>query len=165
MPVVRAGRACQSALQRPLARTTRAERRVAVAGTTEAPWTVECDALLWVARGSTAAVEALPPSLRGSPLTTVVGGFVRYRSTPVGPYAEVVGAVGGIDARGPRGSVAFMAVDSAASLVAGRTNWGVPKTLAVVDGAPGAGAGTACSADRPAWRGSPAGPPRGPPRA
>lgn len=63
-----------------------------------------------------------------------IGGFVRYAHTPVGPYDEIFGLVSSRDGLRTWGSVAFMAVDSEASLVGGRTNWSMPKTLANFDG-------------------------------
>ena len=61
-----------------------------------APWTVTCEAVIWVCRGGEAAGRALPPALRagGSRGLVVVGGVVRYSDTPVGPYDEVFGLVG-----------------------------------------------------------------------
>jgi hypothetical protein len=95
---------------------------------------VECDAVLWVSRPGPAAFTTLPPSLRGSRVLAVVGALVRYSATPVGPYAEVLGAVGGVGRRRLWGSVSFMAVDSVASLVGGRRNWALPKTLGAFEG-------------------------------
>ena len=117
-----------------------------------APWTVEGEAVLWTTRPCPQATQALPPRLRGSQVAAVVvGGVVRYSATPVGPYAEVLGAVGGLGVRGLWASVPFMAVDSPPSLVAGRVTWGLPKTLAVVDGSPGAGALSVRGADDQRW--------------
>src|SRR3712207_3259982 len=116
-----------------------------------APWTVECDAVLWVSRPSHGATDALARPLRGSRVVAVVGAVVRYSTSPVGPYAEVLGAVGGLGVAGPWASVPFMAVDSEPSLVGGRTTWGLPKTLAGVDGSPGAGTVTAHSAEGHRW--------------
>ena len=99
-----------------------------------APWTVECDAVLWVTRAGPAARQAVPPALPCFRRLVVVGGVVRYRGTPVGPYGEVLGAVGGVESARPVGSVVFMAVDSEESLVAGRLNWALPKTLGVLTG-------------------------------
>jgi hypothetical protein len=100
-----------------------------------APWSCACDAVLWFGRGGSAATAALPPVLRRRARGLgVVGGMVRYRGTPVGPYDEVFGSVGSHTGLRPWGSVAFMAVDSRASLVAGRTNWALPKTLATFEG-------------------------------
>ena len=105
-----------------------------------APWSCVCDAVLWFGRGGAAATAALPPPLRRAARGLgVVGGMVRYRETPVGPYDEVLGLVGSHTGARPWGSVAFMAVDSPASLVGGRTNWAMPKTLAGFEGDPAPG--------------------------
>lgn len=105
----------------------------------EAPWTCDCSALMWLGRGGRAAAAALPPALQGNSALATIGGFVRYRQTPVGPYDEVLGMVGSHTGTRPWGHVALMAVDSPSSLVGGRTNWAMPKTLAHFDGAPAAG--------------------------
>lgn len=47
------------------------------------------------------------------------------------------GIVGSRAGLRPFGHVAFMAVDSPTSLVGGRTNWAMPKTLARFEGDPG----------------------------
>jgi Acetoacetate decarboxylase (ADC) len=104
-----------------------------------APWECHCSALLWLGRGGSAAAAALPPALAGSPALATVGGFVRYTDTPVGPYDEVLGVVVSRTGLRPWGHVAFMSVDSPTSLVGGRTNWAMPKTLARFDGEPGPG--------------------------
>lgn len=106
---------------------------------TEAPWTVNCSAVLWTTRPTRAAAEALPPSLRGRRGVVVIGGIVRYLETPVGPYDEVFGIVMSGYGRQAVGTVTFMAVDSPESLVGGRTNWAMPKTLAAFDGSVGSG--------------------------
>lgn len=105
-----------------------------------APWTVTGSAVVWWNRAGASAMDALPETLRAThkPIM-VIGGFVRYADTPVGTYDEVFGIV---TSKGPGGmrdvvsTVAFMAVDSPTSLVGGRTNWSMPKTLASFDGAP-----------------------------
>lgn len=100
-----------------------------------APWTVTCEAVVWVCRGGDAATQALPPALRSQHRgLVVVGGVVRYTDTPVGPYDEVFGIVGSRTGRRGWGSVCFMSVDSPASLVGGRANWGMPKTLGAFTG-------------------------------
>ena len=105
-----------------------------------APWDCVCEAVVWFGRGGRAATCALPPALRdGAPGLAVVGGIVRYLETPVGAYDEVLGMVGSRSGLRPWGSVAFMAVDSRPSLVGGRTNWAMPKTLATFDGDVGDG--------------------------
>jgi len=118
----------------------------------EAPWECRCVGLLWTGRGGRSAAAALPQALAGSSALGVVGGFVRYQHTPVGTYDEVLGMVGSRDGVRPWGSVAFMAVDSPSSLVGGRTNWAMPKTLARFDGDIGAGRTfAATSADGLDW--------------
>lgn len=118
-----------------------------------APWAVEGQALLWLARGGSAAGSALPPGLGVARGLAAVGGFVRYAETPVGTYDEVFGAVGHRTGRSVRGSVTFMAVDSETSLVGGRTNWAMPKTLASFTGGVGSGRTfTAVGADEQSWR-------------
>ncbi len=118
-----------------------------------APWTVTCEAVVWVCRGGEAATRALPPALRtGSRGLVVVGGVVRYSDTPVGPYDEVFGLVGSRTGRRGWGSVCFMSVDSPASLVGGRANWGMPKTLGAFAGEIADGASvTARGADESDW--------------
>ncbi len=119
-----------------------------------APWSCSCEAVLWFGRGSRAATAALPQALRRTSRGRgVVGGMVGYRDTPVGAYDEVFGAVGSRTGLRPWGSVAFMAVDSPASLVGGRENWGLPKTLAAFEGEVTGGSGvTARGADLVGWR-------------
>jgi len=104
-----------------------------------APWECHCSALIWVTRGGAAASAVLPPALAGSAALVTVGGFVRYTDTPVGPYDEVLGMVGTWTGLFPSVNVALMAVDSQASLVGGRSNWAMPKTLARFDGDVSAG--------------------------
>jgi Acetoacetate decarboxylase (ADC) len=119
-----------------------------------APWRCVCDAVLWFGRGGVAATAALPPALRCSSRGLgVLGAVVRYRETPVGPYDEVLGMVGTRIGLRPWGSVAFMAVDSLASLVGGRGNWAMPKTLGAFEGdVAGGSTVTAHGADEVAWR-------------
>ena len=109
------------------------------ASESEAPWTVNCSAVLWIARPTRAATESLPSALRGRRGLVVVGGVVRYLETPVGPYDEVFGIVMSGYGRQPVGTVTFMAVDSRQSLVGGRTNWAMPKTLGSFQGSVGGG--------------------------
>ena len=119
-----------------------------------APWTVHSRAVIWYARGGAAATGALPEAMRSTHRgLAVVGGVVSYDETPVGPYSEVFGLVGARSGRGGVGTVAFMAVDSEASLVGGRANWGMPKTLGAFEGTIDSGRTfTARGADASAWR-------------
>lgn len=105
-----------------------------------APWNVRGSALVWWNRAGASTRSALPEALAATHKPVmVIGGFVRYADTPVGTYDEVFGIVA---SKGPGGAkdivstVAFMAVDSPTSLVGGRTNWSMPKTLACFEGAP-----------------------------
>lgn len=105
-----------------------------------APWTCECESVLWTVRPTRAAAQALPSGIgHGAQPLGVIGGMVSYRDTPVGHYDEVLGAV--VFRRGSalRGTVSFMAVDSETSIVGGRANWAMPKTLAQFSGGIGSG--------------------------
>lgn len=118
-----------------------------------APWDARCSGLVWSGRGGSAVRQALPPALRGSRAIASIGGFVRYAYTPVGTYDEVFGMVASADGAKSWGNVAFMAVDSESSLVGGRTNWAMPKTLAQFEGGIGRGQTMTASCDGPVrWR-------------
>jgi hypothetical protein len=116
-----------------------------------APWhDCRLTSILWLGLGGRAAGRAAgaanPAGARG---LAVVGGMVSYSETPVGAYHEVFGTVGLRAGRSVRGTVPFMAVDSPASLVGGRTNWSLPKCLARFTGEPADGEMSAEGAD---WR-------------
>ena len=116
-----------------------------------APWSCRGSALVWWTRATRAATGALPPPIRGAArVMGVIGGFVRYQDTPVGSYDEVFAAVAHLEGVRPRTTVAFMAVDSETSLVAGRINWAMPKTLARFEGDP-LGRMAAAAAGQTAW--------------
>lgn len=118
-----------------------------------APWTARCQAVAWLGRGGAAAAGALPPTMRGARALGVAGAFVRYLDTPVGAYDEVLGLVAAREGRNAWGTVTFMAVDSPTSLVGGRVNWAMPKTLADFSGDPAAlGPVSASSVHGPRWR-------------
>jgi hypothetical protein len=105
-----------------------------------APWDCASTAIVWLARGGRAALAVAGAVVPGSGRAlVVVGGMVSYRSTPVGEYREVFGAVGLRNGRRLDASIPFMAVDSRDSLVGGRSNWSLPKTLARFTGEPTAG--------------------------
>lgn len=97
-----------------------------------APWPTTLDAVLWFHRAAPGAAERLPGALRGRrSLPVTVGALIRYRETPVGPYHEVLGSpVLLAGPRGPEAVVPFIAVDSLPSVLGGRENWALPKTLA-----------------------------------
>src|SRR4051794_15784852 len=59
-----------------------------------APWSGQCEAVVWVGRGGQPARAALPAALRGTArAVAVVGAMIRYSDTPVGAYDEVLGMV------------------------------------------------------------------------
>jgi hypothetical protein len=93
-----------------------------------APWTCRCDAIVWSSR---------PSRLAGQPVgRPVFGALLAYHESPVGPYREVQGLTGTPSRHGLRATVPFIAVDSAASVLAGRLNWALPKALAEFTGEP-----------------------------
>jgi hypothetical protein len=105
-----------------------------------APWRAQADGLIWWARpdrGAAAAIRAsLPPALgQSSPLTTITA-LLSYSHTPVGAYDEILTLL----VLRQRGTVfthvPFIAVSSPASVVGGRANWALPKTLATFSGQP-----------------------------
>lgn len=102
------------------------------ASTPSPPWHCRVRALVWVQRGQV----PLPDDTRfdGRALPLVLGAFVDYLDSPVGPYREVfAGPV--VARRGlPAVHVPFIAVDSLPSVHGGRAHWGLPKALATFDG-------------------------------
>lgn len=97
-----------------------------------APWRTRIDAAFWWHRATPAAAAQLPPALRRQGVVPVtVAAFVRYHSTPVGPYSEIFASP--VLLRKwpvPPLHVPFIAVDSLASVHGGRVNWALPKSLA-----------------------------------
>jgi hypothetical protein len=76
----------------------------------------------------------LPRPLAGERwLPIALAGLVDYRGGPVGPYRELFAAPMMVRGGGLGGHVPFMAVDSQASVDGGRSNWALPKQLAVFD--------------------------------
>ena len=73
---------------------------------------------------------------------TSVGAFARYRDSPAGPYSEVWAA----PSLSPLLHIPFMAVDSEASMRAGRRNWDLPKEMAAFSGWSAEGDGWSVSA-------------------
>jgi hypothetical protein len=114
------------------------------------PWHCRVEAVLWWHRASDAARGLLPAALRPGPPVTV-GAFVRYLSTPVGPYSEVLASpylvAGALRSRVlARVHVPFIAVDSLPSVHGGRAHWDLPKALASFDGTSATGTGWAVRA-------------------
>ncbi|MFL6126634.1 acetoacetate decarboxylase family protein [Actinophytocola sp.] len=102
-----------------------------------APWHTSMRAVVWQARPNGAARQAAG-SVHGRP-ALVLGALISYDETPVGPYDEIVGGVGLLSGKGFAATVPFIAVDSPASVVGGRVNWALPKTLARFTGTPPTG--------------------------
>ncbi|MDX6680561.1 MAG: hypothetical protein QOG94_600 [Solirubrobacteraceae bacterium] len=103
-----------------------------------APWHSSVHALLWCHPATPSAGGELPQPLaarRAIPIT--IGGLISYVDGPVGPYREIFGAPLVLRPVPPVSRVAFMAVDSAASVAGGRGNWALPKVLASFEGEPG----------------------------
>jgi hypothetical protein len=116
-----------------------------------APWKVRARGIFWWTRPDQRARAALRDVVGADarPLL-VIGALVGYTDTPVGPYSEVLAMV--VLRRGATvlGHVPFIAVDSPASVVGGRANWALPKTLADFDGVPAEG--TPMTAHTQGWR-------------
>lgn len=100
------------------------------------PWDARIDAVLWSHRSCAQAKATVPPGLTARLLGPTIAGFVRYTSSPVGSYHEILASP--VLVRGGlwRLHVPFIAVDSLASLHAGRCHWALPKTLASFTGSP-----------------------------
>ena len=113
-----------------------------------APWSLSATALVWLAPATRAAIGARQPGVRGRPLA-VGGMFVSYSNTPVGPYQEVIGVLLLRDGLRVAVHIPFIAVDSPASVVGGRANWSLPKTLAQFSGdlLHECGAGVGCAGE------------------
>jgi hypothetical protein len=107
------------------------------AGPPAPPWDTVVDAVVWLQPPSGAARAALPLGLRRQWLPAPgVAGVVAYRDSPVGPYRELFAGLVVVHGGRPRLHVPVIAVDSAASLDAGRAHWALPKTLAHFTGSP-----------------------------
>ena len=113
--------------------------------TPSAPWRCEVRAVVWVQRGTAPLPPASPYAHRTLPV--VLGAFVEYLDSPVGPYCEVFAGqlLRGVGV--PSVHIPFMAVDSLPSLHGGRRNWSLPKVMASFDGDIGEGRATATGAD------------------
>jgi len=76
-----------------------------------------------------AAIEAFPAPIRPAGVALVAWALVRYEQTPVGPYDEIAATLLPEGGNG-YGHIPFIAVDSYPSIVGGRANWLLPKSLA-----------------------------------
>jgi hypothetical protein len=100
-----------------------------------APWELRACAYIMVLHLPRAELDAsrfTPPALRGArsgPFAYAM--FVDYAHAPVGPYHELL-FIPGIfrDRSGSAFTITKIYVSSAASVAAGRRNWGMPKELA-----------------------------------
>jgi hypothetical protein len=126
-----------------VAETTLTQEQIASlpADAPPAPWRARARAVAWWARPDHRARAALSEALPSAPGTNVnpfltIGAMISYGYTPVGPYSEVLVLV--VLRSGARvfTHVPFIAVDSPASVVGGRENWALPKTLAAFEGVP-----------------------------
>ena len=113
-------------------------------GVAPAPWRARANVLFWWSKPDERAKAALRdviPDALGAGWTPrlIVGALINYKSTPVGGYSEVIGLVS--LGRGAKviNHVPFIAVDSRDSIVGGRANWALPKTLAAFTGHPASG--------------------------
>ncbi|MGE4427082.1 MAG: acetoacetate decarboxylase family protein [Solirubrobacteraceae bacterium] len=104
-----------------------------------APWDLVARSLVWWGRSGRGARDLVPPQIRrGGRTVGRIGAFVRYQSTPVGSYDEIIGAIAVRRGRGAVAHIPFIVVDSPASVLGGRANWLLPKGLASFSGDPGA---------------------------
>ncbi|HEX3823614.1 MAG TPA: acetoacetate decarboxylase family protein [Mycobacteriales bacterium] len=97
-----------------------------------APWNTHCDVVSWLHPVGPEAVVAFPAVIRPAAVALAAWALVRYRETPVGPYQEIAVTLFP-DGGDGYGHIPFIAVDSLASIVGGRTNWLLPKALASFD--------------------------------
>jgi hypothetical protein len=94
-----------------------------------APWRTQCRVITWMHAAEKAALDVFPAAIRPEKIALVAWALVRYEQTPVGPYDEV--AVTLLPEGGDGyGHIPFIAVDSYPSIVGGRANWLLPKSLA-----------------------------------
>ena len=93
-----------------------------------APWALTGESLVAVARPG-APLGRVPAGISRIPGAPTLIVAVRYEGSPVGPYLEL--AIGEPARLGLRPGWCFttMVVDSAASRLGGRANWGFPKEL------------------------------------
>jgi hypothetical protein len=94
-----------------------------------APWRTLCRVVTWMHPVAPAAIEALPAPIRSAGISLAAWALVRYENTPVGPYDELAVTLLPEAADG-YGHIPFIAVDSYPSIVGGRANWLLPKSLA-----------------------------------
>jgi hypothetical protein len=105
-----------------------------------APWRARAEGIVWWGRPGSSASAAirtgLPPLLRRAQPLSVITAILRYSDTPVGGYDEILTMLVLRQGRSVFTHVPFIAVSSPASVVGGRANWALPKTLATFTGRP-----------------------------
>jgi len=94
-----------------------------------APWRTRCRVATWMHQVDESALDAFPKVIRPDGIALVAWALVRYEHTPVGPYDEIAATLIP-DGGDGYGHIPFIAVDSYPSIVGGRTNWLLPKSLA-----------------------------------
>ena len=94
-----------------------------------APWRTQCQVVTWMHPVTPAALEAIPAAIRPAGIALAAWALVRYDQTPVGAYNEVAVTLLP-DGGDGYGHIPFIAVDSYPSIVGGRKNWLLPKSLA-----------------------------------
>lgn len=94
-----------------------------------APWRTQCQVTTWMHPATPAALEAFPAPIKPDGSAMVAWALVRYDQTPVGPYNEIAATLIP-DGGDGYGHIPFIAVDSYPSIVGGRANWLLPKSLA-----------------------------------
>jgi hypothetical protein len=93
-----------------------------------APWTLTGESLVAVAR-CPVGLGTTPPGVHRLPFGPTLIVAVRYSGSPVGPYLELaIGEPARLGAR-PGWCFTTMVVDSPASRLGGRANWGFPKEV------------------------------------
>jgi hypothetical protein len=119
-----------------------------------APWTTRCEVVTWLHPVEAAAAGLVPEPIRPEKVALVAWALVRYADTPVGPYSEIAATVipADADANGV-GHIPFIVVDSLPSIVGGRVNWLLPKSLGRFEWSPDAAAVTITPEEpaAPAW--------------
>lgn len=100
-----------------------------------APWALTGEG--WVLFYRLTAVEAAAPGVARPELRAAWRGglgalaFMRYRTSGVGPYDELLSIPGRVEIGGRRAwSISQIYVSTEASAVSGRANWGIPKDCA-----------------------------------
>lgn len=96
-----------------------------------APWACRCDVVMWAVPAGPATQSLVPVAFRRDAARLfVIGGFVEYRRSPVGPHRTVFAGVAVPRRLSPRVHVRLSASDSPTSVVGSRASWGIPATFA-----------------------------------